>query len=150
MPKKHGNSQYKKTYAKALKEGMRRNGASVEECCQEWGIVRATYYNWIKKYPDFAEAHEVGQRDFAVYVHQLIRYNAEGKLRGNAGVLRMMAATYLGLSDSVKVETQSDNRVQTVNINVIPSPEERKSLGHKVIDSVTNALEYIDQEDKDE
>lgn len=113
-------SLYKKKYAKDLINGMRQHPkASIERCCQAWGIVRSTYYTWLDKYPEFKAAHEIGERDYQIAFHDLMVDNATGEVRGNAGVLALMAKNILKWSDKVEVETTGPSVVSRIEVDVI-------------------------------
>ncbi len=49
---------YKKEYAEKVKY-MKLLGYTVEKICEELGIVPQTYYNWAKKYEEFASAAQI-------------------------------------------------------------------------------------------
>ena len=49
-----------KVHDKAVKETFSK-GLFQEDFCETYDICRATFYNWIKKYPSFKEAVEKGK-----------------------------------------------------------------------------------------
>lgn len=144
-------STYKKKYAKDLLNGMRAHPkASIERCCQEWGIVRSTYYTWLDKYPEFKAAHEVGERDYQIAFHDLMVDNATGEVKGNAGVLALMAKNILKWSDKVEVENTGPGVVNKIEVDVIrtrlPNIEEDNLL--EDIDTITDVeFEEIKNDD---
>ena len=113
-------SLYKKKYAKDLVDGMRRNPkASIERCCQEWGITRKTYYNWIEQYPEFKAAHEMGERDYRVAFESVLVDNAMGEMKGNTGVLQLIAKNVLKWSDKIEVESTTPSAVNKIEVEVL-------------------------------
>src|ERR1700677_3909182 len=77
---------YKKKYAKELREGLRADGKTIEHCCKLWGICRKSYYNWLREYPDFAEAAEGGEMVFYIYWYELGQNSCATGKKLNAGV----------------------------------------------------------------
>jgi len=55
--KLHGNSKFKIEYCETLKIGARRND-TIERFCADNGISVDTYYKWVKRHEEFAEAHK--------------------------------------------------------------------------------------------
>lgn len=51
--------KYKKEYTDEIIDKMAQ-GLFDEEICADWSISRNCFYQWLKKYPDFKEAYEVG------------------------------------------------------------------------------------------
>lgn len=114
--------KYKKKYATMLKEGLRDNiHMSIEACCKVWGIAKRTYYNWVDTIPEFAEAHEIGQRDYNVQLEHVIVQNMTGEMRGNGSLLCMAAKNQLGWKDKVDIETKGDTAVRRIEIEVVDS-----------------------------
>lgn len=135
MPRKkiHGNSKYKRKYTKELLNGLRDDiSMSILAVCKKWGINKATYYNWIETYPEFAEAHTIGERDYHIQIEQLMIYNATGRFKGNAGVLNLMAKNMLGWKDKVEVESTGEKPLQKIEIEILQNKP---------------ALEQLDAED---
>ncbi len=52
-------SKYAESYPDQLVELMAQ-GLSFEACCGEFGVSKDTGYEWLKRYPEFAEAKAVG------------------------------------------------------------------------------------------
>jgi transposase-like protein len=146
-------SLYKKKYAKDLINGMRQNPkASIERCCQAWGVVRSTYYAWIDKYPEFAKAAEIGERDYQIAFHDLMVDNATGEVRGNAGVLALMAKNILKWSDKVEIEATGPEKINRIEIEVLQDKRsefensEQDLLNHIEIEDG----EYIEHDNKED
>lgn len=140
MPRKkiHGNSKYKRKYAKELmgyidKEGhevpgMRYNGMSVVEICQKWKINKATYYSWIEKYPDFKEAHEHGQVDNASYWQKLARMGASGQVKVNSGMMQFVLQN-VDPDNWKQSDTETETKqLQKIEIEIL---DNRPAIEHK-------------------
>lgn len=114
--------KYKKKFSRQLKMGLRCDGMSIPEVCGEWGISRTTYYNWIDQYPEFAEAHEIGNRDCASWWYKLTRDAASGKVKANAGIIcfAMKNVEGVGWADKSEVKSSNSQEIKTININVLP------------------------------
>lgn len=54
------NSKYKPEYAEQIPE-MFAEGKTLYTVCAELLVTKNTFYAWTKKYPEFAEAYELGQ-----------------------------------------------------------------------------------------
>lgn len=139
-------AKYKKKFARQLNMGLRNNGKSVDDVCQIWGVSRTTYYNWVNNNPEFALAHEIGERDYASFVHNLIIKVASGQQKGNAGILCLMAKNILGWKEKSETQITQNEEVRTININVLP-PKEVKTIEHqeKVQEAIIkdNVIEFI-------
>ena len=122
--------KYDPKYARQLRKGLRRNGASINKLCQMWDICRTTYNYWIEIHPDFADAVEYGKRDYIVYLEDLAMDVARGDLKGNAGVMIFSLKNAEGLwwKDQVEVTNTGLEQIQRININVLPSPEQKPLL----------------------
>ncbi len=118
-------SKYKKKYAKQLKNGLRRDGSSIDEICLGWDITRTTYYNWVQTHPEFKAADEAGNRDCAAWWHWLTRQVAVGEIKGNAGTICFAMKNIQGINwlDKAEVKTTHEEKINTININVLPSRE---------------------------
>lgn len=119
-------STYKKKYSKQLREGLRRDcRMSIDRCCQTWGVTRNAYYGWLDQHPDFKEAAEIGERDFMVAFQDLMVDNAMGRdvegnsVKGNAGVLTLMAKNILKWSDKVEIENIGPEQINRIEIEVL-------------------------------
>ena len=138
-------STYKKKYSKDLINGMRRHPkASIERCCQEWGVTRNAYYGWLEQHPEFKAAAEIGERDYAVAFHDLMVDNATGEIKGNAGVLSLMAKNILKWSDKVEIENTGPEQINRIEIEVLEDRRnEQELLEHIDIEDA----EYVDKEE---
>lgn len=134
-------SSYKKKYAKDLINGMRNHPkASIDRCCQEWGVTRNAYYNWLEIHPEFKAAAEIGERDYAIAFHDLMVDNATGVVKGNAGVLTLMAKNILKWSDKVEIENTGPEQISRIEIEVLQ--DKRSEFANR-----ESLLEHIDIED---
>lgn len=123
--------KYKTKYAKALKNGARRDGMSIDELCQVWGVSRTAYYNWCAEYPEFAAADEIGNRDAMAWLHKLNRDVMSGKVKGNAGTIIFAMKNLAGWKDKSEVSTTTTEAVRTININVLPPKDDTLVIEHK-------------------
>lgn len=152
MPRKkrHGNSKYKKKYAKELQgyvdkegnevPGMRYNGMSVVEICQKWRINKATYYNWVETHPEFKEAHESGQIDNASYWQKLARMGATGQMKVNPGMLQFVLQN-VDPDNWVQKESTEVKQIQKIEIEVLPAPQINNE---KIIDGQAIEVKRLD------
>lgn len=121
-------SKYKPSYAKKLRDGLRATGMSIWEVCREFGITEKTYYNWKAEYTSFADACEIGERDYKIFWHKQYIEGLDGSKNGQ--LLKFAAANNLGWSDKKTVETKTETQIQKIEIEVLPTPE-RKELEQK-------------------
>lgn len=70
--------KYKETYCEILPK-MFENGQSVSEVCKLLGTSRISFYNWVKKYPEFKAAFEEGKSLSEAWWMKLGRDGAAGK-----------------------------------------------------------------------
>lgn len=132
------DSKYEEKYAKQLASGIRyKKGLSIVELCRKWRISRTTYDNWVDTYEDFKHAHELGKMDYASWWHETFRGIATGEIKGNAGaaIFAMTNAEGINWSNKVDVNNTNEEKVQTINIKVLPKKETR------IIEHETDKLE---------
>ncbi len=122
--------KYDPKYARQLMKGLRANGSSILKVCSLWGICRTTYDRWREIHPEFAEAHEFGQRDCIIWWEDLTQAAAMGTIKANAGVLcfAMKNIEGVGWQDKVEVNNVGQEQIQRININVLPPPEQKPLL----------------------
>ena len=66
---------------------LARKGAFVAEICAELGIrSKSTFYDWQKKYPEFAEAYETAQLWGQAFYEKVGRQMITGEVKGNQHV----------------------------------------------------------------
>jgi transposase len=76
--------KYKKQFAEDLPE-MFSDGKSVIEVCTLLGVSRQAYYDWVKKYPRFKQAHLMGKDLSEAWWCKIGRAATVGKVAGFQG-----------------------------------------------------------------
>lgn len=122
--KRNGNSKYHRKYATQLRNGLRRDGSSIEKVCQGWGIVPNTYHKWCDTHPEFAEAHEYGKCDNMIWWQEVGQKGIQGEFKLNAAAYNFTMSNLHGWNTKVVTETNAADEVRTININVLPSREQ--------------------------
>ncbi len=122
--KKHGNSKYRPKYAKDLRNGLRKDGKSLEEVCCLWGVTMMAYSAWRKTHPIFEEAHHIGEQDKTSWWRQVQREVASGARPGNAGVINLALKNEAGYTDKQEVHNTHEERISTIKIEMLPSRED--------------------------
>lgn len=90
MPAKMGRpSKYKPEMCDQLIQTF-ADGHFIGTFCADVGIHKDTFYDWLKKFPDFSEAYKKAKCAGDKHYTKLIRLIATGKIRGN-----VTAAIYL-------------------------------------------------------
>lgn len=120
------NKKYARKYADQLGSGLRSDGRSIEEVCQEWDIVVQTYNEWKKEHPEFTEAHMKGVRDSATYWHKLNRAVASGEQKNaNAGLIQFALKNIDGINwaDKTEIHNTHEEQITTIRIEVLPTPD---------------------------
>lgn len=128
-------SKYKPKYAKQLKNGMRANGKSIEECCVEWGVSRNLWYKWEKAHPKFREAVEMAETQYNAWFMTKYRQGMTGDVKMNAGMMVFAAKNVLGWAEKAETHVIHEEQVHRVQIERLPSYEERKALQTNIIDA---------------
>ncbi len=118
-------SKYRKKYTKQLLNGLRKDGLSIEECCQEWGICVSTYKDWTKTHPEFAEAAKIGERDKTAWWLRMHRDVSTGVRTGNAACINFALKNEAGWVDKQEIHTSHDEQITTIRIERIESPKAR-------------------------
>jgi transposase-like protein len=118
-------TKYRKKYTKQLINGLRKDGRSIEEVCQEWGITPKTYGVWRDKYPEFADAHLIGECDKNSWWRQLQRKVSSGESPGNASCINMALKNECGYVDKQEVQHTHDEQITTIRIERIESKPAR-------------------------
>jgi hypothetical protein len=72
------NYKYKPEYCEMLIEHMGQ-GLSLRSFAGKIRVVRSTVYEWIKTFPEFAEAKEIGEDVRLMYYEQLASAKASGR-----------------------------------------------------------------------
>ncbi len=136
MPKRRPN-KYNRKFIRQLERGLRKDGKSIVEICQLWGISENTYYEWIREHGEFAYAHEIGKRDEKAYWQKLCRRAAEGEIKANGTILKVAASVMLGWQEKVTME-HTTQPIQTIKIELIDSHHKSRVIEHNPI----KELEY--------
>lgn len=139
MRKIRKDDKYDEKYTKQLLSGIRyKQKLSVAQLCHKWRISNKTYDNWKERYPEFKEAAEIAQMDYEAYRWEVVDKLSTGELKGNAG------AAIFGLENSsastnygknVNVHNTHEEKVETINIKVLPSSQEPKQIEASIIDA---------------
>lgn len=142
MPRAKAN-KYNRKYCKQLKAGLRSDGSSIAEVCQKWDITRATYYDWIEKYPEFKQAHDYGNRDCAAWWHQLNRSAACGQVKANAGIIcfAMKNIEGIGWQDKVEVSNIGEEQIRQINISILPPSQQALPHNLNIIEHQLDEIE---------
>src|SRR5579872_2348413 len=118
-------TSYSNYYTEQLKNGMRLEGKTDIECCLEWGILYTEYKEWVRLIPEFAEAHEIGEMQYAAFWHNEAKKLAT---KGNAAVLvaAMRNLTIKNWVDKREVEEQAEQPISAIEINILPAYKEEE------------------------
>lgn len=106
--------KYKPELAENL-PAMFKNGEAVEEVIVQLGIRRSTFYEWVKKYPEFADAYEHGKELSHAWWYKLGRFGAAGKAQVQPTVFIFNMKNRIGWGDQPK-ETEDDKKPQPLEI----------------------------------
>lgn len=120
------DAKYKKIYTDELNSGIRfKRGLSIVELCKKWRISKVTYYNWVDRYQDFSDAHEMGEIDYAAWMHDNFKKIMTGKKKGNAqcAIFAMTNINQIHWRTRVDVTSDDESAIGTININVLPAPK---------------------------
>lgn len=128
--KRRSDSKYRPKFSKDLRDGLRRDGKSVAEVCQIWGISRANYDQWSKSIPIFTEAVEIGNIDCEAFWTKTYRAVACGEQEGNAGLLKQAAMNEFGYTDKSEVKSHHEEEIRIIEIIAMASPV-TKIIEHK-------------------
>lgn len=118
--------KYDEKYTKQLLNGIRyKKGYSIVELCRLWRISRETYNSWVETFSDFRHAHELGKIDYASWWHETFRGIATGEIKGNAGaaIFALTNVEQINWSNKVDVNQTGEEKVQTIEIKVLPRKE---------------------------
>lgn len=146
-------SKYKKKYAKELLNGIRRtprlvsqtgvvHGWTIEWLCIRWDISPRTYDRWVGEYTSFAEAHEVGKRDFAAFIEEQYDEAMYDK-RVNGGLMKFKMQNIHGWTDKKQVETKNEEQIHRVVIERLEAPN--RALENKQDDNIIDIRPSIQE-----
>ena len=111
-------SLYKPKYAKQLRNGLRKDGKSIDEVCAIWGVSTDAYRDWRKAHPAFEEAHKQGDRDKRAWWFALQRKVASGEATGNASVINFALKNEADYVDKTEVHNTHEEQITTLRIEV--------------------------------
>ena len=129
--KKHGNSKYRPKYAKDLRNGMRKDGKSIAEVCNIWGVTKIAYDGWRKTFPTFEHAHQIGEQDKQAWWFQIQRKVASGEQAGNASIINFALKNENDYVDKSEVHNTHEEQITTLRIEV-----------HKPMANIGNIIEH--------
>jgi transcriptional regulator with XRE-family HTH domain len=103
--------KYKKEYPQMMIDAMKK-GYSQCKFAAEIGVAHQTITDWINKYPDFAQAVELGKMHREVFFEQSGIDLMTGKSKGNARVWELICKNHFGLKDKVETEISGNMNVE--------------------------------------
>jgi hypothetical protein len=124
MPSGDNNKKYQDHYPDILAK-MFSNGESVAEVCVALGISRRAFYDWVKKYPDFEEAYEMGRLHSEAWWTKLGRAGASGQVNINSTAWIFNMKNRFSWSDKIAEEKDETATPLTININGVDASVER-------------------------
>ena len=124
MPKGDNKKRYKKQFAQDLPQ-MFKNGESVAEVCVQFGVSRQAFYDWVKKYPEFAEAYEQGKLYSEAWWTKLGRAGAAGQVALNATPWIFNMKNRFGWTDQPKDDKSDDAAPVNIVINTVDATVDR-------------------------
>lgn len=114
--------KYKPEYAIKLPE-MFKSGEDVAEVCAALNISRATFYNWIKKYPEFEEAYSFAKTLSEAWWQKLGRAGACGKADINPAIWIFNMKSKFGMKETNVIEHTSGEK--NIKIDVTAEMQKR-------------------------
>lgn len=116
-----GPSTYKVEYADMLIDHMAQ-GYCFQSFAGVVGVTRGTLNYWLKKYPDFKEARDIGYMKLMLFLRIYLIKMARGKVKGNLKVLQLFYR-------NVEKATRPRQEQCPVRVIVVP-PEQLKSTSN--------------------
>lgn len=93
---------------------MAANGKTDIQIAAEWGVTTQTIRDWGRKYPDFAQAREIGKAKAEAWWTNYCQAKAVGKLDGDFQAAKWVMMNKFGWSD----KQVNDLRMKDVTIKV--------------------------------
>ncbi len=120
-------AKYLSKFAKQLMKGIRYDGGkdgkglSVVELCHIWRVSPMTYQYWRKHYPEFEEAAQMGDVDYATFWHETFKGITCGDIKGNSGSAQFALTNveHINWKTKVDVTENAPELPRTININMI-------------------------------
>jgi len=105
-----------------LLPAMFANGESVLEVCAELGIHKDTFFEWVKKYPDFSDSYKKGLELSEAWWTRLGRIGSTGKLSIQPATWIFNMKNRFKWTDRQELNVPDGLQVNVTNL----TPEERK------------------------
>jgi len=93
------------------------NGESVAEVCQMLNIAKDTFYQWVKKYPDFSDAYKKGLGFSEAWWCKLGRAGSCGQSKINAISWVFNMKNRFNWNDAGSVGDEQDHEFPTISMN---------------------------------
>ncbi len=126
---------------KRVIELYERNNGNISKICKSVGISRFTYYDWLKKYPDFAEKIKAEEENLINFAESQLMVNiSKGKEASlffflvNRKPERWKSITKVQMEHSGEVKTTPSVSI----INVLNKKDEK--TGRKIGEIIAEAL----------
>lgn len=138
--KRKAKTDYNEKFTQDLLDGVRRGGMTINEVCQAWDIVRKTYYSWKELHPEFNEACEIGERDYAAFWDKLGKDGAQGLVKVDARLYLGIRGQNEGWAQKRINENRNETQIAAININVLPTREQAKVIEQQPNDNVVHLI----------
>jgi hypothetical protein len=109
--------KYKKEFAEQL-PAMFANGEDVSEVALLLGVTRRTFYHWIEKHKEFAEAYEQGKLASEAWWCKLGRAGATGKINIQPSVWIFNMKNKFGYRDQ-PTNDDDGQKAQPIKIEIV-------------------------------
>jgi len=100
-------SKYKEDFP-LLAEGLAREGLIDEQIAKKLGISKDTFYQYVKKYPDFSDALKAGKAP--------VDFEVENKLLQRARGYRYKEVKQIGITSPVEIEKAKKKGIEAKNV----------------------------------
>ncbi len=142
IPKRRISCKFKTEYANQLIDGIRyKKQMSIAHLCMKWKISNTTYFKWIANYPEFAEAHAIGEAHYQAYLMDKMHESLEGG-KVNAATLQFALANVCGWASKHETKSSADEEVKRIVIEMLPQRAQPLIIEHQA-DNVVNLIEKI-------
>jgi len=109
--------KYKPEYVDQLPD-MFKTGEDVSEVCAVFKISRQTFYDWIKKYPEFKTAYALGKTYSESWWNRLGRAGAAGKADINPSVWLANMKNKFDWKEKSELTGANGGPIETSNVKV--------------------------------
>lgn len=142
-PKRRVDCKFKTEYANQLIDGIRyKKQMSIAHLCMKWKISPTTYHNWIAKYPEFEQAHAIGEAHYQAYLMDKMHESLEGG-KVNAATLQFALANVCGWASKHETKSHADEEVKRIVIEMLPQRVQPLVIEHQPNDNVVQLIEKI-------